>query len=158
MDRCKLEYMYKRFEFQEKKRMIREIDPYGDYFFKKDLSRYFVDPDTTDIEILQYVGPYSSMYYIALSYEDSELDSLYRSNMENEVLEVKEKAIAQYKLINELCIKNNTPPFFKDPTNISECEKTRLDIVKIVPEKILNEFFGVDGLGDYEPPKYNGEE
>ena len=58
MDSCKLEYMYKRFEFQEKKRMIREIDPYGDYFFKKDLSRYFVDPDTTDIEILQFVGPY----------------------------------------------------------------------------------------------------
>ena len=64
--------------------------------------------------------------------------------------------IELYKSINEFCIKNNTYPFFKDPTNVSECEKTRLDIVKIVPEEYLNKFFGVDSLCEYEPPIYNG--
>ena len=80
-----------------------------------------------------------------------------RTAVEREVIEVKEKAIAQYKLINELCIENNTPPFFEDPTNIGECEKTRLDIVRIIPETILNEFFGVESIGYYEPPKLNGD-
>lgn len=75
--------------------------------------------------------------------------------MEKEVQELKEKAVAQYKLINEICIENNAVPFFKDPTNISECEKNRLDIVKILPEGIINKFFGVDSIGDYEPPKYS---
>ena len=149
--------MIKRFDFKEQKRVIKEMDPYGDYFFKKDLSNYLVNPDTNDIEILQYVGPCSMIYYVALSYEDSEMVSLYQSEMETEVQEVKEKAIAQYKLINDLCIANNTQPFFKDPTNISECEKTRLDIVRIIPEEYINKFFGVESLGDYEPPKYNEE-
>ena len=49
MDRCKLEYMIKRFDFKEKKKVIKEMDPYGDYMFKKDISRYLVNPDTTDI-------------------------------------------------------------------------------------------------------------
>ena len=157
MDRCKLEYMIKRFEFKEKKRIIQEMDPYADYFFNKDLSNFLVNPDTEDMEILKYVGPYSMLYYVAFLNEDSELDSLYKVNMERELEEVKAQAIAQYKLINELCIENNTPPFFKDPTNIGECEKTRLDIVEIIPEQILNEFFGVKSLRDYEPPKYNGD-
>ena len=52
-------------------------------------------------------------------------------------------------------IKNNTYPFFKDPTNLVECEKTRLDLVRMVPEKIINEFFSVENFGDYYPPKYN---
>ena len=154
MDRCKLEYMIKRIDFKEKKRIIMEIDPYADYFFKKDISNFLVNTETTDVEILKCVGPSSLLYYIALSHEGSELPPLYRSEMEKEVEEVKAQAIAQYKLINELCIQNNTYPFFRDPTNVSECEKTRLDIVKIVPEIIINNFFGVDSLRDYEPPKY----
>ena len=96
------------------------------------------------------------LYYVVLD-NDSEMVSLYKDDMEREISEVKEKAIAQYKLINELCVKNNTPPFFKDPTNVGECEKTRLDIVKIIPEKILNEFFGVESIRYYEPPKLNGD-
>ena len=154
MDRCKLEYMIKAFDFKEKKRIIQEMDPYGDYFFKKDLSRFLVDPNTTDVEILKYVGPYSLLYYVVLDagIEDA---ALYRGNMEKEVEEVIASAIAQYKLINQICIENNAIPFFKDPTNVSECEKTRLDIVKIIPEEILNVFFGVESIRDYDPPKYN---
>ena len=50
---------------------------------------------------------------------------------------------------------NKVYPFFKDPNNIPESEATRLDIVKIVPEEILNKFFGVESIRDYEPPIYN---
>ena len=74
--------------------------------------------------------------------------------MEQEVKEIKEEYINQYRLINELCIKNNTYPFFKDPSNIKECEKTRLDIVRIIPEQIINKYFNVDSLRDYKPPIY----
>ena len=150
MDRCKLEYMIKRFDFNEKKRVIQEIDPYGDYKFKKDISRYLINPDTDDEEILMYVGPYSMLYYISK-------DEAFRENMEKEVKELQEEFINQYKLINELCIKNNTYPFFEDPYNIKECEKTRLDIVRILPEQIINKYFNVNSLGDYEPPLYKKE-
>ena len=151
MDRCKLEYMIKRFDFNEKKRIIKEVDPYGDYKFKKDISRYLVNPDTDDEEILMYIGPYSMLYFV------SNKDEEYKKLMEQEVNEIKEEYINQYRLINELCIKNNTHPFFDDPNNIKECEKTRLDIVRIIPERLINEYFNVDSLRDYEPPLYKKE-
>ena len=69
--------------------------------------------------------------------------------------QLKDEIDTLYKSINEFCIKNNAYPFFKDPTNVSECEKTRLDLVRIIPEKIINEFFSVENFGDYYPPKYN---
>ena len=152
MDRCKLEYMIKRFDFNEKKRIIMEMDPYGDYKFKKDISRYLLDPDTKDEDVLMYIGPYTTMYFV------SNKDEEFKELMEQELEEIKEEYINQYKLINELCIKNNTYPFFEDPTDIKECEKTRLDIVRIIPEKIINKFFKVDSLRDYEPPMYKKKE
>ena len=152
MDRCKLEYMIKRFDFNEKKRIIMEMDPYGDYKFKKDISRYLLNPDTKDEDVLMYIGPYPTMYFV------SNKDEEFKELMEQELEEIKEEYINQYKLINELCIKNNTYPFFEDPTDIKECEKTRLDIVRIIPEKIINKFFKVDSLRDYEPPMYKKKE
>ena len=152
MDRCKLEYMIKRFDFNEKKRIIMEMDPYGDYKFKKDISRYLLDPDTKDEDVLMYIGPYTTMYFV------SNKDEEFKELMEQELEEIKEEYINQYKLINELCIKNNTYPFFEDPSDIKECEKTRLDIVRIIPEKIINKFFKVDSLRDYEPPMYKKKE
>ena len=138
MDRCKLEYMIKRFDFKEKKKIIQLMDPYGDYAFKKDISRFLLNPETTDFEIL------SQLPFIMYFPEEKE-------PFINEYIKL-------YKSINEFCIKNNTYPFFKDPTNVSECEKTRLDIVKIIPEEIINKFFGVECIRDYEPPLYNGDE
>lgn len=129
--------MIKRFDFKEKKRMIVLMDPYGDYEFKKDISRFLLDPDTTDLEILINLP--------LLQYFPEEKEPFLN------------KYIDLYKSINELCIKNNTYPFFKDPTNVSECEKTRLDIVKIIPEQYINEYFGVGSLGEYEPPLYKDE-
>ena len=102
MDRCKLEYMIKRFDFNEKKRIIMEIDPYGDYKFKKNISRYLLDPDTKDEDVLMFVGPYTTMYFV------SNKDDEFKELMEHELEEIKEEYINQYKLINELCIKNNT--------------------------------------------------
>jgi hypothetical protein len=159
MDRCKLEYMIKRFDFNEKKKMIRLIDPYGDYEFNKYICRFLLDPDTLDEDILCNIGPAHTLYFINYQIDgESELTKLFQEDKEKELEEIKEKYINQYRLINELCIKNNTYPFFKDPTNIKECEKTRLDIVKIIPEEIIDDFFGVCSIRDYEPPIYSGLE
>ena len=158
MDRCKLEYMIKNFDFNEKKKIIKEMDPYGDYLFCKDICKFLINPDTEDVDILFFIGPCHMLYYNVCSCEsDPDIIELYRQDKEKELQEIKEKYINQYKLINDLCVKNNTYPFFKDPTDIKECEKTRVDIVKIIPENILNEFFGVDSLRDYEPPIYNSK-
>ncbi len=135
MDRCKLEYMIKNFDIKQKKKIIQEIDPYGSYKFIKDYSNFLLDPETEDFNILIQIP---EILYIPGEKE----------------LFIKE-FIEQYKLINELCIENNIYPFFKDYTNVAECEMTRLDIVKIVPEERLNEFFGVNSIRDYEPPVYN---
>lgn len=137
MDRCKLEYMYKRFDFNEKKKMIQLIDPFGDYEFRNYISRFLLDPNTTDDNILVNLP--------LLQYFPDEKEEFIN------------KYIDLYKSINELCIKNNTYPFFKDPNNVIECEKTRLDIVKIIPENILNDFYGVESIRYYEPPIYNEE-
>lgn len=137
MDRCKLEYMIKNFDFKEKKKMIQLMDPYGDYAFKKDISRFLLNPETNDFEIL------SQLPFIMYFPEE-------KASFINEYIKL-------YKSINEFCIKNNAYPFFKDPTNVSECEKTRLDIVKIIPEKYINEYFEVASLGDYAPPRYNDD-
>ena len=137
MDRCKLEYMYKRFDFNEKKKMIQLIDPFGDYEFRNYISRFLLDPNTTDENILVNLP--------LLQYFPEEKEEFIN------------KYIDLYKSINELCIKNNTYPFFKDPNNVIECEKTRLDIVKIIPENILNDFYGVESIRYYEPPIYNEE-
>lgn len=156
MDRCKLEYMIKPLELKDKKKMIQLVDPFHDYMFNKDISRFLLNPDTDDAEILFFLGPCHMLYYTAYDNdEEFELLELYRMDKEKELIEIKEKYITQYKLINELCIENNIFPFFKDPTNLKECEKTRLDLIKIIPEEILNKFFGVNGIRDYEPPKYD---
>ena len=159
MDRCKLEYMIKRLDLKEQKEMIRLIDPFENYLFNEKISKFLLEPETDDIDILFHIGPAHAIYYsICVWCDDQEFIEPYRKDKESELEEIKSKYINQYKLINELCIKNNTYPFFKDPTNIRECEKTRLDIVRIKPEELINEFFGVDSLIDYEPPFYNSKE
>jgi hypothetical protein len=72
--------------------------------------------------------------------------------------ELIQEAITKYQNINELCIKKNTYPFFRNPTNIKECEEIRLDLVKIIPEELLNEFFCVEHIRFYKPPLYNDNE
>lgn len=63
MDRCKLEYMYKNLEFEEKKKLVRLMDPNADYEFRKYMSRFLVNPETDDIDILFLIGPYHTLYY-----------------------------------------------------------------------------------------------
>lgn len=133
MYRCKLEYMIKYIELKESKNIVHEMDPYGNYFFQKHRSKFFLNPDAENL--FEYFPEFEFV-----------------SEMKEELIE---EAISKYKKINELCIKNNIFPFFKDPTNVSECEKTRLDLVEIIPEEIINKFFGVDSIRDYTPHRYN---
>ena len=135
MDRCKLEYMIKNADFKAKKEIIYEMDPYGDYFFGKDCSNFLLDIN----------GP--NVFYYHPEFQ-------YLPEMKDELIE---EAIKKYKYINELCINNKIYPFFKDPTNVEECERIRLDIVKIMPEEMINKFFGVDHIRWYEPPIYECE-
>ena len=135
MDRCKLEYMIKNADFKAKKDIIYEIDPYGDYFFTKRHSEFFLNPNDPNVLVF---------------YPEFEFLPEIRDELIN-------KAIEKYTRINELCRKNKTYPFFKDPTNVSECEKIRLDIVKIIPEERINKFFGVESLREYEPPIYEDD-
>ena len=83
------------------------MDPYGKYFFQKYSSRFFLNPDNP---LLWECFP---------KFE-------FMLQMKEELIE---EAISKYRKINELCIKNNMYPFFKDLTNICESEKTRLDLV-----------------------------
>ena len=133
MDRCKLEYMIKNIELKESKNIVHEMDLYGNYFFQKHCSKFLLNPD--DPNLFEYFPEFE-----------------FFPEMKEELIE---EAISKYKKINELCIKNNIYPFFKDPTNVQECEKTRLDLVEIIPEEILNEHFGVESIRWYEPPTYN---
>ena len=58
------------------------------------------------------------------------------------------------KILDVLCINKNLTPFFTDSTNIMECERQRLDLVNNFTEEILNEFFGVKSIREFEPKKY----
>lgn len=135
MNRNKLEYLIINFDIKEKKEMIWLIDPNGDYEFKKHISKFLLEPDTTDLNILNQLP--------VLKYYPDEKERFLK------------KFINLYEQINALCIKNNICPFFKDTSNVSECEKRRLDIVKLVPEESLNEFFNIDSFWNYKPSKYN---
>lgn len=137
MYRCKLEYMLKNVDIKEKNKMIELIDPRGVYEFREDISSLLLDPDTKDSNIL-YSFP-------QFKYFPDEKDLLIN------------KFIRLYKQINELCRINNINPFFNDPTNVSECEKTRLALIRVLPEEYINDFFGVGSFRDYKPPKYDGE-
>ena len=135
MDRCKLEYMIRGVDLKEYKQIVYEIDPKGDYFLYERYSQFFLNPNDPNLD--EYFPEF-----------------MYLPEMKEELIE---KGISQYKKINELCIKNNICPIFKDPTNVMECEKTRLDILKLMPEEKINDFFGVSGIRDYKPPKYNND-
>lgn len=159
MDRCKLEYMIKNIPLKEAKDLIYEIDPKGVYKFDRDISKFLLNPDTEDVELLVSVGPCHTIYYTVCEFEeDEEQLALYRADMEKERAEIFESYAAQYRKINEICTSNRTYPLFADPTDVSACEKTRLDLVKIVPEELLNRYFGVSSLREYEPPLYRTEE
>lgn len=134
MDRCKLEYMIKNCTFEQKKHIIREVDPYGNYMFGSLICQFLKDPDNVDEDVL---------FIVSVGGDEQILN------------EEKQRYIDQYKKINDLCIEYNMYPFFKDPTNIKESEATRQDIIKIIPEEMLNDFFGVNSIRDYEPPLYD---
>ncbi len=130
-----MEYRIKRFDIKEQRKLLAEIDLYGRRFFTPECSRFLLNP--SDELLFEYFPEFE-----------------FFPEMQEERIQV---AISKYKAINELCIRNNTCPLFDDPEAVAECEKTRLELVRIVPEEILNAYFGVTSIREYEPPIYRAE-
>ena len=137
--------------------MMEEINEFD--FENRIISNEYNSTEDSEVEnclrpktLSEYVGQEKAKSNLKVYIESAKM---HKMEAEKEIADVKQQFINQFKLINDLCIKNNTYPFFKDPTNLVECEKTRLDLVRIIPEKIINEFFSVENFGDYYPPKYN---
>lgn len=133
MNRSKLEYFIKNLMEYKKKEIIEEIDPNGDFKFDHLTIEFLKNPDTTDPFVLLAVPNYMDPTFVEA---------------------YKQKYVKQFELINDLCIKNNIYPFFKDPTNLVESELTREEICEQVHESILNEFFNVKSFREYQPPIY----
>lgn len=106
MDRCKLEYILKHLDIPDRKEMVMLMDPYGDYAFKKDVSRFLVDPETTDEEVLQNLP--------LLQYFPEEKEPFL-----NEYIDL-------YKQINDMCIKHNRVPFLKTQPMLPSAKKQGL--------------------------------
>ena len=98
------------------------------------------------------------------------LPSLYRflqknqyffaKNCKNRIENVKkylDEFRTQFHKINEMCKENKIYPFFENPNDVRDSELTREDICLLVPEKELNNFFGVNSFYDYRPPVYEPE-
>ena len=151
MDRCKLEYLIKPLSIDNKKKMVRLMDPYGDYKFNSDISKFLVNTKTEDKDILMYVGPYHLLYIVSCEHDN---EAEYRDLKDKEYQEIIEEYQNIYKAINEFCKVNKIMPFFKDPMDVEECEKTRLDLVDIIPESIINKFYGVESIRDFVSPEY----
>ena len=134
MKRSKLEYLLRHLPREQENELVREIDPKGEYMFGPLICKFLATPNTRNPDILCFVPGWR-----------------YPENIE----ECKEKYRAQYRKINDLCIKNGIKPFFPKPDNIKQSEAIRRDLVAQVPESALNAFFGVNSFYDFVPPKYD---
>jgi len=132
MDRRKLEYLLKRVNINDLKEIYWIIDTEGINGFSKKVCNCLKTGDT--------------MYGVLSPREREELD-----------IEFMVKYMIKFDEINEICIKNKTHPLFKDPKNLIECEITREDLIKLVPEEELNKFFKVSDFKEYIPPVYDPE-
>lgn len=132
MERRKLEYLTRRVNINDLKKLYGMIDYEGIYHFNQKVA-----------EVLKEGG---TMYGILPPEDRKELD-----------IQFMVEYMIRFEEMNQLCIKNKTAPFFLDPTNLSECEKIREDLVESRPEEELNAFFGVSSYEEYIPPLYKGE-
>lgn len=134
MQRSKLEYLTKNLQHKSKLDLIEKIDPNNDYDFDLLAEKFLREPDTKDPFILLAIPNYMDPTFVE---------------------KYKQKYVKKFEEINELCIKNKIKPFFKDPTNLRECELTREDLCEQVYESELNEYFNVKSFRDYDPPVYD---
>ena len=134
---CKLEYMMRNFNSDDKKEIIWLIDKdgYNDFnaFNIREVINFKHEKPATDnefanrwyeIELASYNNTYFRFKYI-------------------------------FTRINEIFIKNNVYPIFLDPSNIDECLDIREDMIMPMSYNRANEFFGVSNYREYVPPKYN---
>lgn len=134
---CKLEYMMRNFNSDDKKEIIWLIDKDGERDFCSFNIRAF-----TKFKELKTV-PNDS--FAALEYKFALYDY--------ERVSLRFESI--FRRINELFIKNNIQPIFTDPTNIDECLDIRDDMIEPMSYDRANEFFGVSNYWEYVPPYYN---
>lgn len=133
---CKLEYMMRNFNSDDKKEIIWLIDKDGyndfnSYNIREVINFKHEKPATNnefanrwyEIELASYNNTYFRFKYI-------------------------------FTRINEIFIKNNVCPIFLDPSNIDECLDIREDMIMPMSYNRANEFFGVSNYREYVPPKY----
>ena len=131
----KLGYLTSGMNIIPRKRLIYLIDPDGENDFNSVIINSFNN--------FKLEEPVETDNYKARSYKNSlERYNLARKNYENIFCE-----------INQICVDNETFPLFKDPTNIEECFKTRLDLLLPRDIRELNEIFSVD-VYKQSPKKY----
>ena len=131
----KLGYLTSGMNIIPRKRLIYLIDPDGENDFNSVILNSFIN--------FKLEEPAELEGYKGRSYKNS----LERHNRE------RENYIQIFREINQICVDNETYPLFKDPTNIEECFKTRLDLLLSREIRELNEIFGVDVYKQY-PKKY----
>lgn len=133
MDRCKLEYLIRKFSSADKEEIIQLFDPEGRNYFHSLARDFLMNPDTKDVYTLSFIP---ANYKI--------------ENIENTKILYRQI----FKRMNELFIANKTCPVFDNPADLTACELTRRDMLLKRSEKQLNEFFGVESFYDYVPPVY----
>ena len=143
MNVSKLDYLLKNLSVADKNKFIVEMDPNGEYEFSFLDVEFLKNPDSKDPFVLIAIPGYCP---------DLEYDSCLSL-----VEEYKQKFIKIFENINNLCLKHKIKPFFKDPTNVVECELTREDLCAEVHESVLNKFFKTKSYYDYYPPLYEEE-
>ena len=136
MDRCKLEYMLRYIDPDKKWDIIEAVDPENKYMFNFLAVKLLKNPDTQNKFTLMVV-PNSD-------------------NPEN-VKKYLDEFRTQFHKINEMCKENKIYPFFENPNDVRDSELTREDICLLVPEKELNNFFGVNSFYEYRPPVFEPE-
>jgi hypothetical protein len=134
---CKLEYMMRNFNSDDKKEIIWLIDKDG----YNDFNSYNIR------EVINFKHEKSATKNeFANRWYELELASYNNTSFRFKYI---------FTRINEIFIANNVCPIFTDPSNIDECLDIREDMIMPMSYNRANEFFGVSNYREYVPPKYN---
>ena len=135
MDRCKLEYMLRNFNAEDKEEIIYRMTDSRDWFNSR-IVDFLLAPDMKDPIKLSMAG----------IHKPEQIESW------------KKIYASRFKYLNEICLRNKIEPFFKNPDDLTESELTREDLLKKMSERVLNSWFGCDSYYSYNPPIYEPEE
>lgn len=134
--RYKLEYMIRNFSDLDREEVLKMIDREGVNYFHSLARDFLMNPDTKDIYTLSF---------IPANYKPENIE--FTKNLYTSI----------FRYINEIFIRNKAYPVFENPEDLTSSELTRREIVKLYPERHLNDYFGTDAFRNYEPPIYEPE-